>query len=74
MALDGERKRRDRGSSTVIDVSRLEENLTDARLRQTQAHTNLERARIELLRASGRLIEAFGITKTGFGCAAGRPL
>lgn len=71
VALDGERKRRDRGSSTVIDVSRLEENLTDALLRQTQAHTNLERARVELLRASGRLIEAFGI-KLGPELEAGR--
>jgi len=60
-ALEGEAKRLKRGTSTVIDVSRLEENLTDASLRLLQSRTGLERARVELLRASGRLIEDFGI-------------
>ena len=61
VALEGEAKRLQRGTSTVIDVSRLEENLTDASLRLLQSRTGLERARVELLRASGRLIEDFGI-------------
>lgn len=60
-ALDGERKRLDRGSATVLDVSRLEENLTDAELRLLQARTGLERARVAVLRASGALVERFKI-------------
>ena len=60
-ALDGEIKRRDRGTSTILDVARLEENLTDARLRLLLSQTGLERARVELMRAAGRLLGEFGI-------------
>ncbi|MHC4941143.1 MAG: TolC family protein [Planctomycetota bacterium] len=60
-SLEGERKRLARGTSTVIDVARLEENFTDAQLRLLESQTTLEQARVALLYTSGRLIEAFGI-------------
>ena len=61
-ALQGEGKRLQRGSSTVLDVSRLEENLTDAETRLLQARTSLEIARVAVLRASGRLIDVLELT------------
>ncbi|MHC4959035.1 MAG: TolC family protein [Planctomycetota bacterium] len=60
-ALEGERKRLARGTSTVIDVARLEENFTDAQLRLLLSQTTLEQARVALLYTGGRLIEVFGI-------------
>ncbi len=60
-ALDGERKRLLRGSSTVLDVARLEENLTEAQLRLLEARANLARARIGILRVTGTLLEEFGL-------------
>jgi len=60
-SLDGERQRLARGSSTVLDVSRLEENLTAAELRLLEAQTRLEQARIALERAAGTLLDRLAI-------------
>ncbi|MHC4133609.1 MAG: TolC family protein [Planctomycetota bacterium] len=60
-ALDGERLRLQRGSSTVLDVARLEENLTEAQLRLLQARANLAQARVRILRVTGTLLEEFGL-------------
>jgi outer membrane protein TolC len=60
-ALDGERKRLLRGSTTVLDVARLEENLTEAQLRLLQARANLAQARIRILRVTGTMLEEFGL-------------
>ena len=60
-SLAGERKRLARGSSTIIDVSRLEENLTDARLRLLEASTTLELARVAIHRVSGTLLDHYQI-------------
>jgi len=55
-ALAGERKRLQRGSGTVLDVARLEENVTDAQLRLVLVKTNMEAARVDVLHVSGTLI------------------
>ncbi|MHC4550375.1 MAG: TolC family protein [Planctomycetota bacterium] len=60
-ALNGERRRLSRGSSTVLDVARLEENLTEAELRLLQARANRARARIHILRVTGTLLDEFGL-------------
>jgi len=60
-SLEGERQRLARGSSTVLDVSRLEENLTAAELRLLEAQTKLEQAHIALERAAGALLARIGI-------------
>ncbi|MHC4339542.1 MAG: TolC family protein [Planctomycetota bacterium] len=60
-ALTGERKRLERGSSTVLDVARLEENVVDANLRLLQAYANVERARVRVDRTSGALLERYDI-------------
>jgi outer membrane protein len=60
-SLQGERKRLDRGSSTVLDVAQIEEDLTDAELRLLETRTKVEQARIRLERATGRLLSNFGI-------------
>lgn len=60
-ALQGERKRLERGSSTVLDVAQLEEDLTGAELRLLETRTKVEVARIRLERATGRLLLNFGI-------------
>jgi outer membrane protein TolC len=60
-ALDGERLRLQRGSTTVLDVARLEENLTEAQLRLLQARANLAQARVRILRVTGTLLEEFGL-------------
>ena len=64
-SLDGERRRLERGSSTILDVARLEENLTLAELRLLEARTALEIARINVLRASGTLLEVAGLEFDG---------
>ena len=43
-ALLDERKRLERGSTTILDVARLEENLTDAELQLLRAQTTREAA------------------------------
>ncbi|MHC4819532.1 MAG: TolC family protein [Planctomycetota bacterium] len=60
-ALEGERLRLQRGSSTVLDVARLEENLTEAQLRLLQARAILAQARVTILRVTGTLLEEFGL-------------
>jgi outer membrane protein TolC len=60
-ALAGERLRLQRGSSTVLDVARLEENVTEAQLRLLQARANLAQARVSILRVTGTLLEEFGL-------------
>jgi outer membrane protein TolC len=60
-SLQGERKRLERGSSTVLNVAQLEEDLTDAELRLLETRTKVEQARIRLERATGRLLLNFGI-------------
>ncbi|HEX5136773.1 MAG TPA: TolC family protein [Planctomycetota bacterium] len=60
-SLQGERKRLERGSSTVLDVAQLEEDLTNAQLRLLETRTKVEQARIRLERATGRLLPNFGI-------------
>jgi len=60
-ALDGERLRLQRGSSTVLDVARLEENVTEAQLRLLQARANMAQARVSILRVTGTLLEEFGL-------------
>ena len=60
-SLDGERLRLGRGSSTVLDVTRLEEDLTEAELRLLQARTDLEMARVEIERVSGNILRGLGI-------------
>ena len=60
-ALDGERKRLARGSATILDVSILEENLTDAELSLLQSRLDLQRARVGIRRATGRLLAFFGL-------------
>ncbi len=67
-SLEGERQRLARGSSTVLDVSRLEENVTAAELRLLEAQTRLEQARIALDRAAGALMARLDI---GFDGALG---
>jgi outer membrane protein TolC len=64
-ALDGERKRLARGSSTVINVTILEEDKTRAEIRLLEGYLNLERARIEFLRVTGTLLERYRITMDG---------
>lgn len=63
-SLDGERQRLERGSSTILDVSRLEENLTNVQLDYIQALAGLEKVRVEVRRATGTLLEAYGIALT----------
>ncbi len=65
VALDGERKRLARGSSTVINVTILEEDRTRAEIRLLEGYLNLERARIELLRVTGTLLEHYRIAVDG---------
>ena len=50
-----------RGSSTVLNVSIFEEDLTTARLSLLQAHLDLALARIELQRATGVLLDNYRI-------------
>jgi len=64
-AFEGERLRLKRGSATVIDVALLEENVVDAALRLLQAQTVLERARIDVLRSSGGLLEEWNVRFDG---------
>ncbi len=61
VALAGERRRLDRGTSTVINVVRLEEDLTLARIRSLEARIGLERARLELLRVEGTILQRFSV-------------
>jgi outer membrane protein len=61
VALEGERKRLQRGATTVLDVARLEENTVNAALRLLQAQTELERAQIELLRSTGSLLQQWDV-------------
>ena len=61
VALAGERRRLDRGTSTLINVVRLEEDLTLARIRLLEARIGLERARLELLRVEGTILQRFSI-------------
>ncbi len=58
----GERKRLGRGSTTLLEVARLEENQTAAELRLVQSQTELETARIDILQATGTLFSAYGIS------------
>ena len=60
-SLEGERLRLMRGSTTVLEVARLEENMTAAELRLVQSQTSLETARIDILRATGGLLETYGV-------------
>lgn len=60
-ALEGERARLKRGVSTVLDVSRLEENAVQAALRLLQAQTLLERADVEMQRSSGTLLDRWNV-------------
>jgi len=60
-SLKGERKRLERGSSTVLDVAQLEEDLTNAQLRLLDTRTKVEQAKIRLQRATGSLLPRFGI-------------
>lgn len=60
-SLVGERKRLERGSSTVLDVAQLEEDLTDAELRLLETRTKVEQARIRLERATGSLLPRLGV-------------
>ncbi|MHC4941096.1 MAG: TolC family protein [Planctomycetota bacterium] len=60
-ALEGERVRQKRGVTTVLDVARLEENTVNAALRLLQAQTELERAYVEMLRASGSLLNKWNV-------------
>jgi outer membrane protein TolC len=60
-SLEGERKRLERGSSTVLNVAQLEEDLTDAELRLLETRTKVEQARVRLERATGKLLVNFGI-------------
>jgi len=60
-ALAGEQKRLAKGIATILDVSRLEENLRDAELRLLQARTTLERALVGLEKASGTVLEHFRV-------------
>ncbi len=64
-ALRGEQQRLLRGSSTVLQVSELEERLTEAELRLLQARVERERATLELQRVSGDLLERLGIRLDG---------
>jgi outer membrane protein TolC len=60
-SLQGERKRLERGSSTILDVAQLEESSTTAELRLLETRTKVEQARIRLQRATGGLLSGFGI-------------
>jgi len=60
-SLQGERKRLERGSSTVLDVAQLEEDMTNAQLRLLETRTKVEQARIRLERATGTLLPHFGV-------------
>ncbi|MGQ0612937.1 MAG: TolC family protein [Planctomycetaceae bacterium] len=64
-ALRGEQQRLLRGSSTVLQVSELEERLTEAEVRLLQARVERERASLELERVSGDLLERLGIRLDG---------
>jgi outer membrane protein TolC len=61
VALEGERKRLQRGVTTVLDVARLEENTVNAALRLLLAQTELERAQVELLRSTGSLLRKWNV-------------
>ena len=65
IALEGERLRLQRGSATVLDVARLEENTVNAALRLLQAQTILERSRSETLRSSGGLLDSWHVRFDG---------
>jgi len=65
IALQGERLRLKRGSATVIEVAVLEENTVNAALRLLQAQTILERTRIDVLRASGGLLQEWDVRFDG---------
>ena len=65
IVLDGERKRLARGSSTVINVTILEEDKTRAEIRLLEGFLNLARARIELLRVTGTLLDRYQIAVDG---------
>jgi outer membrane protein TolC len=60
-SLQGERLRLARGSSTILDVAQLEENLTTASLRLLESRTKVEQANVRLQRATGALLDRFGI-------------
>jgi len=60
-SLKGERKRLERGSSTVLNVAQLEEDLTNAELRLLETRTKVEQARIRLQRATGNLLPRYGV-------------
>jgi outer membrane protein TolC len=60
-SLDGERLRLARGSTTVLEVARLEENLTQAELRLLEARTAAAQARVTIDRVTGTLLESFGL-------------
>ena len=61
-SLEGERQRLARGSTTVLEVARLESSLTEAELRLLQAETALAGARIKLYRVTGSLLERTGVS------------
>lgn len=56
-----EEKRLQLGVSTSYQVLKIQEDLTAARTQQVQAEVALEKARIDLLAAEGRLLEERGI-------------
>jgi len=60
-ALRGERERLAQGASTVILVSQLEENLTEAEVRLLQARVTLAQTRVELDRVAGVVLDRFGV-------------
>ncbi len=73
VALEGERLRLKRGSATVLDVARLEENTVNAALRLLQAQTVLERSRIDVQRSAGSLLEEWQVHFDGNFKVAQRP-
>jgi outer membrane protein TolC len=59
--LDAERKRYENGMSTSFQITRIQDDLTQARSREVSAIVNYRRALTEYYRATGRLLAQQGI-------------
>lgn len=59
--LDAERKRYENGMSTSFQITRIQDDLTQARSREVSAIVNYRRALTEFYRATGRLLDREGV-------------
>lgn len=61
-ALDAEKKKFDSGRATNLDVLQVQQDLATARLQVARTQTDRALARARLLRLTGGLLDAFGLT------------